>query len=138
MRIETNTRTNGVNGRNAAGRSGSGMAFVPAGGDNAVRVAGSAPMTASAGIDAILALQAVEDPTTGKKKRAVHRGAALLEALDAIKADLLVGRIGTGRLDQLVAMLAEVRERSVPGLDAVLDDIELRVRVELAKLGRFP
>jgi hypothetical protein len=35
-------------------------------------------------------------------------------------------------------MLDEVRERSLPGLDAVLDDIELRVKVELAKFGRFP
>ena len=30
------------------------------------------------------------------------------------------------------------RERKLPGLDAVLDDIELRARVELAKFGRYP
>ncbi|KFC69121.1 Flagellar trans-acting factor FliX [Devosia sp. LC5] len=137
MRIETNTRANGVSGRGAAGRAGSGMAFVPAGEDSAVRIAAAAPMAASAGIDAILALQAVEDPLNGKKKRAVRRGASLLDALDTIKADLLIGRVGAERLDQLVILLGEVRERSVPGLDAVLDDIELRVRVELAKLGRF-
>ena len=137
MRIETNTRTNGVSGRSATSRAGSGMAFVPAGEDSAVRIAGAAPMGASAGIDAILALQAVEDPLTGKKKRAVTRGACLLDTLDAIKADLLIGRVGADRLDQLVILLGEVRERSMPGLDAVLDDIELRVRVELAKLGRF-
>jgi hypothetical protein len=35
-------------------------------------------------------------------------------------------------------MLAEIRERSLPELDAVLDDIDLRVQVELAKFGRFP
>ena len=137
MRIETNTRTNGVSGRRAAGRTGSDMAFVPAGEDNAVRVAGAAPMAAAAGIDAILALQAVEDPAVAKKKRAMRRGSSLLDLLDSIKADLLVGRIGADRLDQLVLLLGDVRERSVPGLDAVLDDIELRVRVELAKLGRF-
>ncbi|UXN72434.1 flagellar assembly protein FliX [Devosia sp. A8/3-2] len=137
MRIETNTRTNGVSGRSAAGRAGSGMAFVPAGQDNAVRIAAAAPMAASAGIDAIPALQAVEDPLAGKKKRAIHRGATLLDTLDAIKADLLIGRVGAERLDQLMILLGEVRERSMPGLDAVLDDIELRVRVELAKLGRF-
>ena len=137
MRIETNTRTNGVSGRSAAGRAGSGMAFVPAGEDSAVRTAAAAPMAATAGIDAILALQAVDDPLAGKKKRAVSRGASLLDTLDAIKADLLIGRVGAEKLDQLVILLGEVRERSVPGLDAVLDDIELRVRVELAKLGRF-
>lgn len=138
MRIETNTRTNGVSGRAATGRTGSGMAFVPAGEDNAVRVAGAAPMAAAADIDAILALQAVEDPAVAKKKRAMRRGASLLDMLDAIKADLLIGRVGADQLDQLMVLLGEVRERSMPGLDAVLDDIELRVRVELAKLGRFP
>lgn len=137
MRIETNTRTNGVSGRSAAGRSGSGVAFVPAGEDNAVRTAAAAPMSASTGIDAILALQSVEDPTKGKKKRAVSRGASLLDTLDAIKADLLVGQVSAERLDQLMAMLGQAREHSTPELDAVLDDIELRVRVELAKLGRF-
>lgn len=137
MRIETNTRTNGVSGRSAAGRTGSGMAFVPAGEESAVRVANSAPMAAAAGIDAILALQAVEDPAVAKKKRALRRGASLLDMLDAVKADLLVGRVSAGQLDQIVILLGEVRERSLPGLDAVLDDIELRVQVELAKLGRF-
>ena len=137
MRIETNTRTNGVSGRSAAGRTGTGMAFVPAGEESAVRVAGAAPMAAAAGIDAILALQAVEDPAVAKKKRAMRRGSSLLDLLDSIKADLLVGRVGADRLDQLVLLLGDVRERSVPGLDAVLDDIELRVQVELAKLGRF-
>lgn len=72
------------------------------------------------------------------KKKAVRRGQSLLDTLDEIKADLLVGRVSFERLDQLSTMLSEVRERSLPGLDAVLDDIELRVRVELAKFGRFP
>ncbi len=89
------------------------------------------------GIDAILALQAVDGPLTARK-RAARRGATLLDMLDEIRADLLIGRVEPERLDGLVSMLSEVRERSLPGLDALLDDIELRVRVELAKFGRFP
>ena len=73
-----------------------------------------------------------------RRRKAVRRGASLLDTLDQIKADLLVGRVSADRLDQLVGMLADMREKSLPGLDAVLDDIELRVRVELAKFGRFP
>lgn len=137
MRIDTNNRTSGVGRGNAAGRTGSGVDFVPAGGNAPARVAGSAPMQAAAGIDAILALQAVDGPLTGKKK-AVRRGASLLDMLDDIKTDLLIGRISAERLDRMTLMLAEARERSLPGLDALLDDIELRVRVELAKFGRFP
>lgn len=89
------------------------------------------------GIDAILALQAVDGPLEGRRKT-VRRATSLLDTLDEIKADLLVGRVSVDRLDGLVTMLAELRDRSAPELDAVLDDIDLRVRVELAKFGRFP
>ena len=89
------------------------------------------------GIDAILALQAVDGPLEGKK-RALRRGRSLLDTLDEIKADLLIGHVSADKLDALVATLSDIRERSLPGLDAALDDIELRVRVELAKFGRFP
>lgn len=89
------------------------------------------------GIDAILALQAVDGPLEGRRKT-VRRATNLLDTLDEIKADLLVGRVSVDRLDGLVTMLADLRDRSAPELDAVLDDIDLRVRVELAKFGRFP
>ena len=137
MRIETGNRTTGVGRGSSAGRTGSGVDFVPAGGNAPARVAGNAPAQGAAGIDAILALQAVEGPLTGRK-RAVRRGASLLDLLDEIKTDLLIGRVSADRLDRMAAVLSEVRERSLPGLDSLLDDIELRVRVELAKFGRFP
>jgi Class II flagellar assembly regulator. len=137
LRIDTSNRTTGVGRGTGAGRSGSGAEFVPAGGNAPTRVAGNVPMHAATGIDAILALQAVDEPLTGRKK-ALRRGASLLDMLDDIKTDLLIGRVSAERLDLMSAMLSEMRERSLPGLDAVLDDIELRVRVELAKFGRFP
>lgn len=136
MRIDTNNRTTGVGRGSAAGRSGSGVDFVPAGGNAPARVAGNAPAHAMTGIDAILALQAAGGPLTGRKK-AIRRGASLLDSLDEIRTDLLIGRIDADRLDRMTAMLSEARERTIPGLDALLDDIELRVRVELAKVGRY-
>jgi hypothetical protein len=136
LRIDTTNRTSGV-GRGSAARTGSGVDFVPAGGSAPAQVAGSAPAQAATGIDAILALQAVERPLSGRKK-AVRRGASLLDMLEEIQADLLVGRISGESLDRMGALLAETRERSLPGLDSLLDDIELRVRVELAKFGRVP
>jgi hypothetical protein len=136
LRIDTSNRTSGVGRGNAAGRSGSGVAFIPAGGDAPARVAGGAPAQAMTGIDAILALQAADEPLTGRKK-AVRRGASLLDSLEDMRTDLLIGRVDPDRLDRMAAMLSEVRERSLPGLDALLDDIELRVRVELAKAGRY-
>jgi Class II flagellar assembly regulator len=137
VRIDNTGRTSGVGKTGSAGRSSSGVDFVPAGTSSPTRTAPAAPLASTTGLDAILALQAVDGPLHGKKK-AVRRGQSLLDTLDEIKADLLVGRVSFERLDRLSSMLDEVRERSLPGLDAVLDDIELRVKVELAKFGRFP
>lgn len=90
-----------------------------------------------AALDAILALQGVGDALSGRR-RAVRRGTTLLDLLEEVKADLLVGNVTPERLDLLAEQVTALREKVEPGLDGVLDEIELRVRVELAKLGRFP
>lgn len=136
MRIDTTNRTTGVS-RSGTARTASGTAFVPAGAETPTQIAAAAPLAASAGIESILALQAVDGALEGKR-RSIQRASSMLDTLDEIKADLLVGRVSLDRLDRLSTMLGEMRERSLPGLDAVLDDIELRVQVELAKFGRFP
>lgn len=136
LRIDGTNRAGGVSGRSAVGKSAGGPAFVPAGEGGATRVASTAPIASLTGIDAILALQTVGDFTESRRK-AVRRGAMLLDDLEAMKADLLVGQLSPTRLDDMMRQLAEARERTEPGLDSVLDDIELRVRVELAKQGRY-
>ena len=122
MRVENTARANSVSNRGGVGRAGQNGGFFVDDGVTAQRAAAAAPIAATSGIDALLALQAVEDPMLAKKK-ALRRGNALLDALETIKADLLIG---------------QARERNLPGLDDVLDDIELRARVELAKFGRYP
>ncbi len=97
----------------------------------------AAPVAPATGLDAILALQAVGDFTESRRK-AVKRGTTLLDLLEEMKADLLIGRTTPQRLDAMVTQLSALRERVEPGLDALIDDIELRARVELAKLGRYP
>jgi hypothetical protein len=137
LRIEGTNRTSGVAGRSATGKAGSGPTFVPAGDHGAARVNAATPVAPAAGLDAILALQAAGDFTESRRK-AVKRGSSLLDLLETMKADLLIGRVSPDRLDAMARQLSALRERVEPGLDAVLDDIDLRVRVELAKLGRFP
>jgi hypothetical protein len=136
MRIENTARSSTVSARSGFGRSGSGGFFI-SDGPATSNVAMAQPMAPSAGIDALLALQSVEDPLFARKK-AIRRGNALLDTLETIKADLLLGQVSEGRLNQLVALVGQARERNLPGLDHVLDDIELRARVELAKFGRYP
>lgn len=136
MRIESTHRSTAAGKSGAAGRGGTSVAFVPAGAEGPARTAPASPSAPVAALDAILALQSVGDPLTARRK-AVRRGHDLLDELDAMKADLLVGRVSPGRLDAMAAMVTSLRERSDPELDAVLDEIELRVAVELAKLGRY-
>ncbi len=97
-------------------------------------VAGSGPITA---VDSLLALQEVPDATTGRS-RAVLRGEDLLNHLDEIRLGLLVGSIPHNKLGALMNAVRESREEvEDPRLAAVLDEIEVRASVELAKLGRF-
>lgn len=136
MRIDT-IRTGAIGSRGAATRSGSGVAFNVNDGSQTQRAGSMAQAAPAQDIGSLLALQSVEDPLL-KKKKLVRRGRQLLDTLDEIKADLLVGRISEGRLNQLMALISQARDRAEPGLDGLLDDIELRARVELAKRGLFP
>src|ERR1700741_3314808 len=90
------------------------------------------------GIDALLALQGVGDPPE-RRQRAVKRGRTALDALDALKLGLLTGTLETGTLAALKSVVAELADRTgEPGLATVLAEIELRVGVELAKIGMPP
>ncbi|WP_282607966.1 flagellar assembly protein FliX [Pelagibius sp. Alg239-R121] len=93
----------------------------------------SAPLGA---IDSLVALQEVDDPTTGRKK-AQQRGEDLLERLDRLRMGLLLGRVSIGELERLSEMVnRETAATSDPRLREILSEIELRAAVELAKLGR--
>jgi hypothetical protein len=136
VRIENNARVGNVAGRSAAGRSSSGVPFEIGQGAQAQEARPTATVAAAHSLDALLAMQAIEDPLL-KRKKIVRRGNQLIDTLEGLRGDLLVGRMAEGRLNQLMAVLTQARERSDPGLDALLDDIELRARVELAKRGLY-
>jgi hypothetical protein len=85
-------------------------------------------------VDALIALQEV-DSALGRRRRAVGRAGRLLDELEALKLSLLDGDISETGLRRLAAAVREQREAtSDPRLEAVLDQIEARAAVELAKL----
>lgn len=95
----------------------------------------TAPMQLG-GLDALLSLQMVDDPLQ-KRRRGVKRGRSMLDALDEIKVSLLAGRIPATELNRLlVAVQGREHDSGDPMLEQLLDEIELRARVELAKLDR--
>jgi Class II flagellar assembly regulator len=94
-------------------------------------VHGSAPVSA---LDALLAVQEV-NPDGRKPRRAVLRGKALLDSLDTIRDALLSGTLSVERLSALRDLVAADRESvDDPQLSELLDEIDLRAQVELAKL----
>ncbi|WEK39711.1 MAG: flagellar assembly protein FliX [Candidatus Brevundimonas colombiensis] len=84
-------------------------------------------------VSALMALQGVEGPLE-RRRRAIRRGGGLLDRLDELKLALLSGDADQASLDRLARSLREERaDDGDPGLNAVLDQIDLRASVELAK-----
>jgi hypothetical protein len=86
------------------------------------------------GIDALIALQGVEDPAE-RRKRAVRRGRVALDALDELKIGILGGTLAPATLTRLKSAAASLKDSTGDAdLDGVLGEIELRVEVEIAKM----
>jgi hypothetical protein len=87
------------------------------------------------GIDALIALQGIEDPLE-RRRRAVKHGRRALDALDELKLGLLAGTLDQATMLRLKAVAADLKPGSGDDrLDQVLAEIDLRVAVELAKAG---
>lgn len=94
-------------------------------------VAGPGPIAA---LDSILALQGLEDSTDGRSRGLKH-GEQLLDMLDQVRDGLLAGGIPRATLNRLANAVTRRHEQFAdPRLQSVLDEIELRAHVELAKL----
>jgi class II flagellar assembly regulator FliX len=92
----------------------------------------------AANLDALLAMQGIEEDPIERRKRSVKRGKGALDVLDDLKLGLLSGSFDASTVSRLRAAAADLKASSGdPGLDAVLSEIELRVEVELAKAGQF-
>lgn len=86
------------------------------------------------GVEALLALQDVESPTE-RKRRSVRRAGRLLDELDGLKIALLGGELSHAQLEGLGRAIREQRAATDdPKLEGLLDEIETRAAVELAKL----
>jgi hypothetical protein len=93
---------------------------------------------AAAGIDALLAMQGIEEDPVERRKRSVQRGRGALNVLDDLKIGLLSGNFDASTVSRLRDAAANLKSSSGdPGLDTVLSEIELRVEVELAKAGQY-
>lgn len=87
-------------------------------------------------IGALLALQS-DDDITERRRRATRRSNSLLDQLDGIRLAILGDGVSREQVAHLATTLREYRDQvDDPALNALLDDVELRAEVELAKLER--
>lgn len=137
MRIEGPRPTDGVKkndkARKTGGASGEFKAFLDGDADG-VGEAFATPMVVDVG--SLLAAQAAEDPSERKaRKRMQERAERVLDSLDGVRKGLLDGTLNTRDLERVSQSVTEKRESiNDPVLAGILDEVDLRAKVELAKM----
>jgi Class II flagellar assembly regulator len=95
-------------------------------------------VSASTGIgsvDALLAAQSVEASGEEERRQARQHGTDILDRLDEIRHGLLMGTLSRSQLLNLAALVRGRRNAILdPKLRELMDEIELRAEVEIAKL----
>lgn len=91
---------------------------------------------ATSGVNNFLFMQEISDEQAGRHK-ALQQGKQTIAALEQLHRDLLMGTIPEATLQRLKGVVEKQREGFTdPKLKQMIDEIELRAAVELAKLER--
>ncbi len=102
------------------------------GGAEGVEATGS--IAGVSGIGALLGAQEVSEHEV-RKRKSIRQGRVTLEALEQLRDSLLMGSLPLSTLKRLENLVEEERSKTNdPVLQGILDEIELRAAVELAKL----
>lgn len=135
MKIEGPNRTNAPGKTDKAKKSGStgGTSFSEYLASEEVET--TAPAVGVAGVNLFMALQASEHATEQEqRRRAIRHADDLLNELEDLRVGLLLGTYTKTQLHNLAARIAQQKlVISDPALTALLDEVELRAAVELAK-----
>lgn len=136
MRITTTTPAVASNSKAKKKTSSSSGAF----GDLLVEDTATEPVKQAATIESInplLALQEVQDEPEVSRRKSMQRANLLLEQLENLRDGLLMGGISPHKINDLQDLVQQKRkETSDPKLTRILDEIEVRAAVEVAKLER--
>jgi Class II flagellar assembly regulator len=94
--------------------------------------------SAMVNVGSLLALQGIPESKEEKRKRATRRANDLLDQLEGLKVATLSGNINPQQMINLKNTLANgFDEIDDPNLHNILEAIEQRAEVELAKLERY-
>lgn len=136
MRIENSGPLGGVRQTKKSTKSGSSKGVFSVAEEeteSARSVAGPANVT---NLDALLSLQAVDNPLNSKKETA-ERGVDLLDWLEEMRLSMLSGKLSPAQVQRLAQKVKNLGRTGDEKLDSILAEIDMRARVELAKVGVY-
>jgi len=119
---------NGMAAPRRAGRAAGGFALPDAAGAQAAAAA-----TPAGSVAALLGLQEQAPGSEPPAARGRRRARAALDELRGLQLDLLRGTADPARLERLLALAEAERGITDPHLRDALDEVALRVKVELAR-----
>ncbi len=140
MKIEGPKSSSEINKKKDAKKASSGdgafKSMMNSGATEASSTSGSSLTSGIANIDILLAAQGAEDPAQQKtNQRMKARAEDILAELDNLKMAMTTGEVTVGHMVSIADVVATHRENIPdPGLAAIMDEIDLRAHVELAKL----
>jgi hypothetical protein len=110
-------------------------AFVESG-QGASEASGTNPTQNIAAVDALLMVQETDDPASrAAKGRMRKRSTNVLQELEKIRMAMLTGNLTIGHMIDIADVVSSHREGvDDPVLTAIMDEIDLRAQVELAKM----
>jgi hypothetical protein len=96
------------------------------------------PVAEMTGVSPLLALQEVSEEE-GRRQHSLQQGRQSLDMLDALRRDMLMGASNPATLARLKHQAEQIRTHAAPDprLQEIMNDIELRLAVEAAKLERI-
>ena len=120
-------------GGKASAADGSFEAFIASGPKKAAATQSTQSIAA---VDALLAVQAAEDPTErAARQRMRKRADDILDGLESVRVAMLGGQVTVGQMVDIADVVATHREKiDDPALTSLMDEIDLRAQVELAKM----
>jgi hypothetical protein len=136
MKVDS-TKGTGISGVRRGGKSGkSGASEFSKFLDETAETGQTAGPAGVQSVDSVLSVQEVGE-RHGGRRQARARAELMLDRLEDIRHGLLMGAIPRDRLQDLATAVRQQREAvDDPRIVEILDEIELRARVELAKLER--
>ncbi len=135
MKIESGRSVGPTSPARKAGAAAAAPGFAPTV-EGPGRATSTTRVSAVTPLDAILALQA-DEPPAQRRARQAKRGRDALDALEQLERGLLAGRAPAALRAELESLQFASQPTGEAGLDEVLNEIDIRLAVEAAKLERL-